>query len=198
MRKSLIIDAAMELFVTRPFHKIGMRDIANKAGISAAAIYRYFPSRDDILIEALIRHIKIVEKQFKAKVKERDTTLEELAIASVDYLIDNESVFQMIGHFMVTGHVNPGALEKYNQAQRYFLDVLENAKELDGVGGSSRIMIHAIYASIMGVVLTFSKYPGRTKEEIRTHIHRLSSIISSLFVTGKIPEKLISSKEQPA
>lgn len=195
VRKALIIDAAMELFNIKSFHKIGMRDIAEKAGISAAAIYRYFPSRDDILVEALIRHIKIVEKQFEEKVKKGKTTLEELSLASVDYLMDNESVFQMIGHFMITGHVNPGALENYNKAQRYFLDILENLNEFEGVGGNSRIMTHAIYASIMGVVLTFSKYPGRTKAEIRSHIHRLSRIVSSLFATGNVPEDLVDHTE---
>ena len=57
VRKSLIITAAMKLFEERSFHDIGMRDIASEAGVSAASIYRYFPSRDDLFIEALIQDI---------------------------------------------------------------------------------------------------------------------------------------------
>ena len=53
VRKQLIIKAAKELFEEKSFHEIGMRDIAIKAGVSAASIYRYFPSRDD-LVTALI------------------------------------------------------------------------------------------------------------------------------------------------
>ena len=67
-RKSLIIDAAMDLFSQKDFHNIGMRDIAKRAGISAAAIYRYFPSRDDVFVEALVRHMQVVETLFEKKV----------------------------------------------------------------------------------------------------------------------------------
>ncbi|MEZ4549072.1 MAG: helix-turn-helix domain-containing protein [Desulfobacterales bacterium] len=55
MRKQLIIKAANGTFEEKSFHEIGMRDIAVKAGVSAASIYRYFPSRDDLFVEALIQ-----------------------------------------------------------------------------------------------------------------------------------------------
>ena len=48
-RKSIILDSAVRLFNEKIFHQVGMRDIAAEAGISAATIYRYFPSRDDII-----------------------------------------------------------------------------------------------------------------------------------------------------
>lgn len=194
-RKNLIIEAAMELFSTKSFHKIGMRDIANSAGISAAAIYRYFPSRDDILVEALIRHIGVVEAQLEERIKNGNVSFEQLVLESVDYLIDNESVFQMMGHFMITGQVNPGALKKYNKAQRYFLDMLENINERTGLNQGNRLLTHAIYASIMGVVMTFRKYPGRTKKEIKSHIRRLSRKVSSVFATGSLPDDMYEKSE---
>ena len=98
-RKSLIIDAAMDLFSQKDFHKIGMRDIAKRAGISAAAIYRYFPSRDDVFVEALVRHMGEVERLFEKKVAQGRTSLEELALGSVDYLLENESRFPDDGPF---------------------------------------------------------------------------------------------------
>ena len=64
IRKTLIINAAMILFERMPFQDIGMRDIAAEAGVSAASIYRYFPSRDDLFAEALIRDMIIVEQRF--------------------------------------------------------------------------------------------------------------------------------------
>ena len=189
-RKNLIIDAAMDLFSQKDFHKIGMRDIAKRAGISAAAIYRYFPSRDDVFVEALVRHMKVVETLFEENVAQGRTTLEELAMGSVDYLLENESVFQMMGHFMVTGQIQPKAMERYNTMQRNFLDILEKVNNQTDIGMNSRLVTHAIYASITGVVMAFKNYPGRSPEEIKRHIHRLVRIISSVFTTGKIPENL--------
>ena len=189
-RKSLIIDAAMDLFSQKDFHNIGMRDIAKRAGISAAAIYRYFPSRDDVFVEALVRHMKVVEDLFEEKVKEGNTSLEELALGSVDYMLKNESVFQMMGHFMITGQIQPKALDRYNAMQRRFLDILERVNNQTEIGMNNRLVTHAIYASITGVVMAFKNYPGRSPEEIRRHIYRLVQIVSSVFSTGKIPENL--------
>ena len=195
-RKNLIIDAAMDLFAQKDFHNIGMRDIAKRAGISAAAIYRYFPSRDDVFVEALVRHMKVVEDLYEEKVKEGNTSLEELALGSVDYMLKNESVFQMMGHFMITGQIQPKALDRYNTMQRRFLDILERVNNQTEIGMNNRLVTHAIYASITGVVMAFKNYPGRSPEEIRRHIFRLVQIISSVFSTGKIPENLQNLKSQ--
>ena len=189
-RKNLIIDAALTLFSQKEFQKIGMRDIAKQAGISAAAIYRYFPSRDDVVVEALVRHMQVVEEMFAKRVAEGTTSLEELAIRSVDYLLENESVFQMMGHFMITGQIQPKAMERYNAVQRHFLDLLEKINQQTDVGTDNRLVTHAVYASVIGVVMAFKKYPGRTPEEIRHHIHRLARIISSVFTTGQVPPSL--------
>lgn len=186
-RKNLIIDAAMELFSQKEFHKIGMRDIAKRAGISAAAIYRYFPGRDDIFVEALVRHMQTVERMFANKVAAGQTSLEELAMDSVDYLLENESVFQMMGHFMITGQIQTKAMERYNAMQRQFLNILEKYNHQSEIEINNRLLTHAIYASIIGVVMAFKKYPGRSPEEIKRHIHRLTRIVSSMFSTGKMP-----------
>ncbi len=195
-RKNLIVNAAMDLFSQKDFHKIGMRDIAKRAGISAAAIYRYFPSRDDVFVEALIRHMKVVEALFEEKLAQGRTSLEELAMESVDYLLENESVFQMMGHFMITGQIQPKALERYNAMQRNFLDILAKVNNQTDIGMNNRLVTHAIYASVTGVVMSFKNYPGRSPEEIKHHIHRLVRIITSVFTDGKISENLRESPEE--
>jgi AcrR family transcriptional regulator len=43
-----VLDAARELFVTEGYHNVSMRKIAEKIEYSPAAIYGYFPSKDDI------------------------------------------------------------------------------------------------------------------------------------------------------
>ena len=189
-RKNLIVNAAMDLFSQKDFNQIGMRDIAERAGISAAAIYRYFPSRDDVFVEALVRHIKVVEALFEKRVSQGRASLEELAMGSVDYLLENESVFQMMGHFMITGQIQPKALERYNAMQRNFLDILEKVNQQTDIGSNSRLITHAIYASVTGVVMAFKNYPGRSPEEIKHHIHRLVRIISSVFSSGQVPPDL--------
>src|SRR2546425_1797257 len=43
-----ILDAARELFVTEGFQQVSIRKIAERIEYSPAAIYGYFPSKDDI------------------------------------------------------------------------------------------------------------------------------------------------------
>lgn len=74
--------------------------------------------------------------------------------------------------------------------QRNFLDILEKVNNQTDIGMNNRLVTHAIYASVTGVVMSFKNYPGRSPEEIKRHIHRLVRIISSVFSTGNIPESL--------
>jgi TetR/AcrR family transcriptional repressor of uid operon len=52
-RKRQILEAAEACFTVQGFHQTTMDDIARKAGISPALIYRYFTSKEE-LIEAMI------------------------------------------------------------------------------------------------------------------------------------------------
>lgn len=176
VRKQLIIKAAMELFEEKSFHEIGMRDIALQAGVSAASIYRYFPSRDDLFVESLIQDINLIEKLLTRMV-ERDSSIEDLAIAVVDYLVDNEATFQMMVHFMIRGELNPQALKKFNSVQRYFLNMFDSVVQKAHGVEKMHLNSQAFFASLAGVVLTFRNYPGRTAEEKRKAVHKLALMI---------------------
>ena len=176
VRKHLIIKAAKSLFEEKSFHDIGMRDIAVKAGVSAASIYRYFPSQDDLFVEALIQDLNNIEQRFQLRLDKGDS-IEALTLAVVDYMVDNEATFQMMCHFMIRGERNPQALKKFNGVQRYFLDMFDKFVKSSEGAGNLRLNTQAFFASLAGVVLTFRNYPGRTAEEKRKAIHKLALII---------------------
>ncbi|MCP4113511.1 MAG: TetR/AcrR family transcriptional regulator [Desulfobacteraceae bacterium] len=183
-RRDIIINATMKLFEKKPFHEIGMRDIALEVDIAPASIYRYFPSRDELFVETLIQDIKKVEYQFEKRIEEGNPSTKELAVSFVDYLLDHEATFQMMSHFMIKREIKPDTLEKYNIAQRYLLRMFDNVLAGGGAKGNVRFFSHAFFASIAGIVMTFRNYPGRGKEEIRKHMHRLALLTSSMFETG--------------
>lgn len=175
-RKTLIIAAAMNMFKEKSFHDIGMRDIAAEAGVSPASIYRYFPSRDDLFVEALIRDINKIEKRLRARVAEK-SNIDSLAIDVVDYLIDNEATFQMMCHFLMRGEENKKAFKKFNAVMLYFTKMFDEVvSKSDGAEGL-RFHSQAFFASLAGIVMTFRHYPGRTPQERREYMHRLSLMI---------------------
>jgi AcrR family transcriptional regulator len=48
-RKNQILDAAWTCFGRRGYHQTTMQEVATEAGISAGAIYRYYPSKEAVL-----------------------------------------------------------------------------------------------------------------------------------------------------
>lgn len=189
LRKKLIIEATMALFEEKPFHDIGMRDIAEKAGVSAATIYRYFPNQDDLFVETLIQEISNIEKTFEARVNENGFALDEMASSFIDYLVDNEATFQLMSHFMMNSHINSETLEKYNVVQRYFLKFFDTVLQKEGLNDNVRLYSHTFFASLAGIVMSFRNYPGRTQEEIKKHMHRLADIMTAIFKQNHLLER---------
>src|SRR3989304_6147095 len=48
-RRDQIVNAAWTCFAQKGYHQTTMQDIASEAGISAGAIYRYFPGKEAVL-----------------------------------------------------------------------------------------------------------------------------------------------------
>ena len=176
LRKTIILDATVRLFREKGFHAVGMRDIAAVAGISAATIYRYFPSRDDIIIEALIQGINDIEKLMDNILDSESITLENLAVQVVDYFYENEMVFQMMCYFLTRQAVDPEARKKFAMVSEYFINMFNMKLKSRGIV-TEALSSQAFFASICGVVLTFMHYPGLNDDEKKSYMHRLALAI---------------------
>jgi TetR/AcrR family transcriptional regulator, transcriptional repressor of aconitase len=49
-RRQQILEAATECFARQGFHGTSMQDIFDASGLSAGAVYRYFPSKDSLIM----------------------------------------------------------------------------------------------------------------------------------------------------
>jgi AcrR family transcriptional regulator len=49
-----IIEAALELFAAKGFQATGIRDIAEAAGVSSAALYHYMGTKSDLLVRVMV------------------------------------------------------------------------------------------------------------------------------------------------
>ncbi len=55
-RRRQIMDAAVACFAREGFHRTTMQDIVAESGLSAGAIYRYFPAKEDIVAAIAAEH----------------------------------------------------------------------------------------------------------------------------------------------
>ena len=89
-RREQILEAARRCFLRNGFHQTSMQDVIREAGLSVGAVYRYFPSKTDLITEIAERVIDQIEAVFATVVAEEPppTMLESLERA-VDLVAEN-------------------------------------------------------------------------------------------------------------
>ena len=188
-RKSLILDAVLKLFEQKPFDEIGMRDIAAEAGVSPAAIYRYFPSQEELFMEAFIKDLSSIRAVFQKSLTEASHSvtgdpLEEIAKTIVNHLIHNEATFQMMSYLMIKGNMPEYLLSRFQALQTAFIDKIIEVLQIAGIHDPDRTISHAFVSSVMGVLMTFKNYPGRDIKNPEEHIHLIVTLIARIFKKG--------------
>lgn len=82
-RPAEILDSALELFVKQGFAKTRIEDIAQRAGVTGGAIYRYFPNKD-ALLEALIRDSLLADLDaISEKLRQREGKVSDMIADSL-------------------------------------------------------------------------------------------------------------------
>ncbi len=189
-RKQIVVQSALALFAKKPFYEVGMREVANEAGISPATIYRYFPSQEELFTEAFIQDINSASKSFKKLVKkEEPASIEEFAIAFVDHLNEHESTFQMMTYLMLKDDLETPMVGKFGSVTKIFFDLLEELLLRHGVEKeNARLYSQALIGSLDGILMTFRNYPKKDSKAIREHIIKLVKMTSALY-TNQLVKK---------
>ena len=182
-RKQIVIESALALFAKKPFFEVGMREVAEEAGISPATIYRYFPSQEELFHEAFIQDIAFASSEFKTLVqKDTPASIEEFGIKFVDHLIENESTFQMMTYLMLKNNLANPVMGKFDSVTKIFFDLFEQLLKRHGVKNrNARLYSHSFIASITGILMTFRNYSLKNKNAVRDHIIKVIKITSSLY-----------------
>ena len=177
-RKRIIIDAAERVFATKPFNQVTMRDIAREAGITAGAIYRYFPDQQALFVEAFLRGAEKIINELEQVVSRSKTPLKDTIATFLKFLMKHDQYFRMMTHFMLDAHLSHDLVEKLNEAERTLLDLFT---KLFAHKQNARILAHSLFAAMNGIVITFHNYPGRSQKDIHQHMNRLGDMLYQLF-----------------
>ena len=177
-KKRIIVEAAERVFAAKPFNQVTMRDIAKEVGITAGAIYRYFPDQRALFVEAFLNGAENIINDLEQVVKKSKNPLKDAIATFLKFLIKNDQYFRMMTHFMLDASLSPDLIEKLNEAERQLLDTFT---QLFAGKSNSRLLAHSLFASLNGIVITFHNYPGRSKKEVNSHMNRLGEILFQLF-----------------
>ena len=85
VKVNFLVDIAIDLFMCRSVQEVTIRDIAVSAQVGEATIYRYFGSKQNLVIQAAMKIQNIVSSYF-FKIDEGNNGYEKLAIFYQSYL----------------------------------------------------------------------------------------------------------------
>lgn len=182
-RKQIVIESALALFAKKPFYEVGMREVADEAGISPATIYRYFPSQEELFNEAFIQDISSASKGFERMVaKDEPASIEAFAVKLADHLIENESSFQMMTYLMLKDDLAHPVMGKFESVTKILFDLFATLLVRHGLSEEdARIYSQSFIASVTGIIMTFRNSPLKDKKSVREHIVKIIKITSSIY-----------------
>lgn len=183
IRRNLIIDAAQKIFGTKTYDRASVREIAREAGMAPSSIYTYFENQETLFVEAMGRETNQLLDEMETMVSEEiEIDIERLMNRYLDFYIDHENHWRMITNFFLSGNISPEASKRLNKAARRILNIFDTIFQKMNYAGDVRMLSHAFFSCLSGILISFRKYPGRNDDEIRSHMKRVGGVIHGMLI----------------
>jgi AcrR family transcriptional regulator len=181
-RRRIIIDAAEKEFATKPFNRVNMRDIAKRAGISPALIYRHFPDQQSLFAEAYVRGVSGAFDSIYKKIDESaDGAMQDVIADFIEFFTRNDQYYRMMMNFFLNGDVDRVLFNKLNILERRMLDNFDRMFEKIKIKDNVRFQSHTLFAALIGIIATFRNHPDKSDSEVLKHRKRIASNLARLF-----------------
>jgi AcrR family transcriptional regulator len=96
-----ILEAAVELYSARDYHKVHMEHIADKAGVGKGTIYRYFPTKEALFLQLVHVAVDRVGEVIKTCEEHDESALDKLRRAvtlTLEYFRLHEPFISILSH----------------------------------------------------------------------------------------------------
>lgn len=179
-RLDLLLDAAEAVFLDKGFGGAPVEEIARKAGVALATLYKSFPSKEDAYRRVLLRRID----QFHAWIRERSAEgtpverLEAIVRGSLAYFERHEAAFRLYctPHgvpWNIRSGLGTETFDKYLEFLNYVEGICRAASG-PGKKPSARIRALAITGTLNSVIVdayaTSTSHERPALEELATHV----------------------------
>ena len=124
-RQQEILDAALEIIFKEGFYNLTMRNIAREIGISEAAIYRHFRSKEEI-VESLADIVFYQNQLWNKKTEEVDvfSLLKEIMLRQLKVLKDRPYLTAILFQEGIFSEY-PDIREKFNLQRENNIDIIK-------------------------------------------------------------------------
>ncbi len=97
--KERILAAALDIIIREGYENLSMRNIARRTGMTAANIYNYFSSKDELYLTLLKRAFEKLLSSIRAITRQHTTPIETLLNVGevyIDFAINNKNYYDVM------------------------------------------------------------------------------------------------------
>lgn len=175
-----ILDAAWSLIADHGYHRVRTADVARACGTSPATIHYHFPTRSELLDEALRHNVKLAFDRQVAELGEvpdphtRLLRLIDLQLPSGELLRREWSIWIQV---WAESAIDPARRELYwDSYDRWYRSVLMTLQDGAGTGvfvaGRAEPLARQLTAMIDGLgIQVMARTPGAAREQMRAVLH---------------------------
>ncbi|HEY1389434.1 MAG TPA: TetR/AcrR family transcriptional regulator [Ktedonobacterales bacterium] len=201
-RERLILQATSEALVEKGYDAMSMEEVANRIGISRAAIYLHFPSKEDLVLALLHRGVQSSAEQLDIILAQASSPREKVRlIIEQSYGGMSQPSFQVFSAILHS----PTFLSKASEARKNMkglwnptlqrlTDVLEEGKQS---GDFDPDMPTVLMVSLLGGLLSPFTYKRMVEEE-QMPLAVVVKYLSRYFLKGVSPDHMCASPSSKA
>ncbi|MDI3327566.1 MAG: TetR/AcrR family transcriptional regulator [Alicyclobacillaceae bacterium] len=191
VRRQQIVDAAVDLFIKKGFHRTTTREIARESGMSIGALYEYVESKEDVLYLVCENIHNTLEARLRDTLKEAQNGRETLRLAIRQYLyVMDDMQDDVLLIYQESKSLPPESLRyvlrKEEQITGIFEDILRRGLEDGSLQLDPRavtLMAHNII--VLGQMWAFRRWVLRRHYDLEDYIRvQTSLLLNELMDSG--------------
>ncbi|MER6386114.1 TetR/AcrR family transcriptional regulator [Streptomyces sp. NPDC001250] len=178
--RQALIDGAREILAERGHDQFSLNEVARRAGVSTAAPYRHFESKDDLLAAVADQGYATLHQTLERTAASTDDVRERLLRlggAYVRFAHDHPDLF--VTMFRGRPSPSPVGVDSFNMLLRSVIDA--QAADLISTHPSPELMARSIWAALHGLAVLSLRQPhqrfGMDEPPEELAAHTLSALL---------------------
>lgn len=175
-RRARVLDAAVALARDGGYEAVMMKDVAERAGVALATVYRYFSSKDQLLAEALVGWGGVLEERLRARPPRGETAADRVTdvLARAVRAVEAEPAF---ARAVTAALLSPDPAVAESQAgyatmMHKWLDLALGDSDVADRDGVVDVLQHVFFSGMVGLV-----NGRRTPAQIRVQVERAARLL---------------------
>ena len=199
-RREQLLEAAQGVFVANGYHAAAMDEIADRAGVSKPVLYQHFPSKLELYLALLDRHVDVLGERVRGALQTTDDNKERVEgciAAYFDFVDDPGGAFRLV--FESDLRNEPAVRERVERSLQISIDALADTIARDtGLDRSDAELLSCGLAGLAEVSARWWLSSDSPVSRDRIAKERAVALLSSLAWRGISGYPRIRDEDRPA